>query len=273
MLRIDSQPVTQAMMDSFPIGQPSHSQTVGSNALKKTELKREEQIAEQYFKSKGFSTIIYEPDGNVPPDFLLDNEVAVEVRRLNQHWEVNGISEPLENLEFDLISRFMGLLKSYESVTFDKSAFVNIEFSRPISSTKDIIKIIKTKLDEQLKDIHQQRTYQISRNVKIEVFPATSKLKSPFNLAFQMDNDGGGFVVGNIYDSLKIIVEEKQRKIMKYRTKYNQWWLALVDFIGYGIDKNDLEQLSESLDFHYDFAKIIFIPPLKPERAVELIKK
>ena len=179
----------------------------------------------------------------------------------------------MENLEFDLIPRFIGLLKSYESVTFDKSAFVNIEFSRPISSTKAIIKIIKTKLDEHLKDIHQQRTYQIGGNVKIEVFPATNRLKGPFNLAFQMDNDGGGLVVGNIYDSLKIIIEEKQRKIMKYRTRYNHWWLALVDFIGYGLDKNDLEQLSESLDFQYDFEKIIFISPLTPERAVELIKK
>lgn len=235
-------------------------------------MKREEQIADQYFKLKGFSSIIYEPDGNVPPDFLLDNEVAVEVRRLNQHWDINGSREPLENLEFDLIPRFIGLLKSYESVPFDKSAFVNIEFSRPISSTKDTIKIIKTKLDEHLKDIHQQKTYQISRNVKIEVSPAPTKLKSPFNLAFQMDIDGGGFVVGNIYDSLKIIVEEKQKKIMKYRAKYNHWWLALIDFIGYGIDKNDLKQLSESLDFQYDFERIIFIPPLTPERAIELIK-
>lgn len=31
MLRRDSQPVTKAMMYSFPNSQPSHSQTVGSN--------------------------------------------------------------------------------------------------------------------------------------------------------------------------------------------------------------------------------------------------
>lgn len=39
----------------------------------------------RYLKARGFTDVRYEPDGNVPPDFLADGRVAVEVRRLNQN--------------------------------------------------------------------------------------------------------------------------------------------------------------------------------------------
>lgn len=34
---------------------------------------------------RGYSDIVYEPDGNIAPDFLLNKRVAVEARRLNQN--------------------------------------------------------------------------------------------------------------------------------------------------------------------------------------------
>ena len=36
-----------------------------------------------YLAHRGFTDVVYEPDGNVPPDFLVDGRIAVEVRRLN----------------------------------------------------------------------------------------------------------------------------------------------------------------------------------------------
>ena len=235
-------------------------------------MKKEEHIAEQYFKSKGFEHITYEPDGNIPPDFLLDNQIAVEVRRLNQHLKLKGESAPLEDLEFDLIPRFIRLLKSYENHVFERSSFVNIEFSRPIPSSKEVVKKIKSTLDEHLNKITETRSYQITKNVKIEVFPASNRLSSPFNLGIQSDNDSGGFVVGNIYESLKLIVAEKHRKIEPYRNRYNRWWLALVDYIGFGIDQNDVSQLKETLDFSYAFERIIFISPIAPSEGVEIVR-
>jgi len=40
-----------------------------------------ERIVYEYLSSQGFSDVAYEPDGNVPPDFLLNGRIAVEVRR------------------------------------------------------------------------------------------------------------------------------------------------------------------------------------------------
>ena len=43
----------------------------------------DEKIVYKYLQSLGYTDIIYEPDGNIPPDFLIDDTIAVEVRRLN----------------------------------------------------------------------------------------------------------------------------------------------------------------------------------------------
>ena len=44
-------------------------------------MDRSEQVAMKHLLFCGFSTVVYEPDGNVPPDFLVDGSIAVEVRR------------------------------------------------------------------------------------------------------------------------------------------------------------------------------------------------
>jgi hypothetical protein len=48
-------------------------------------MKRDEKKAREYLESLGFKQIIYEPDGNIPPDFLVESSIAIEVRCLNQH--------------------------------------------------------------------------------------------------------------------------------------------------------------------------------------------
>ena len=45
-------------------------------------MNKDEQIAESYLESLELGAVIYEPDGKVPPDFLVDRRIAVEVRRL-----------------------------------------------------------------------------------------------------------------------------------------------------------------------------------------------
>jgi hypothetical protein len=47
-------------------------------------LNDDERIAGEYLHRLGMGTVAYEPDGQVPPDFLIDGRIAVEVRRLNQ---------------------------------------------------------------------------------------------------------------------------------------------------------------------------------------------
>jgi len=42
-------------------------------------MKQEEKWVEEYLTHRGFRDIVYEPDGNVPPDFLVNGKIANEV--------------------------------------------------------------------------------------------------------------------------------------------------------------------------------------------------
>lgn len=48
--------------------------------------------------AQGFNRLVYEPGGNVPPDFLVDGRIAVEARRLNQHDKRANKPQGLEKL-------------------------------------------------------------------------------------------------------------------------------------------------------------------------------
>lgn len=45
-----------------------------------------ENIVSDHLSYRGFANVQYEPDGNIPSDFLLDGNTAIEVRRLNQNY-------------------------------------------------------------------------------------------------------------------------------------------------------------------------------------------
>ena len=65
-----------------------------------------------YLSHQGFKEVVYEPDGNVPPDFLLDGRIAVEVRRLNQNEQTVSGPHGLEEVAKPLWTRMNRLVES-----------------------------------------------------------------------------------------------------------------------------------------------------------------
>jgi hypothetical protein len=57
-----------------------------------------EKLAHEHLSSLGFRDIVYEPDGNVSPDFLVNGRIAIEVRRLNQSEETAAGPRGLEDI-------------------------------------------------------------------------------------------------------------------------------------------------------------------------------
>ena len=84
--------------------------------LETTRIKKSEQWAYEYLVDRGFADLIYEPDGNVPPDFLIDGYIAVEARRLNQNEESTGGYRGLEEVWQPLDK----LVQKVVASTFDK---------------------------------------------------------------------------------------------------------------------------------------------------------
>jgi hypothetical protein len=72
-----------------------------------------EKVAMNHLRFRGHHDVLYEPDGNVPPDFLVDRRIAVEVRRLGQTDSGFEPRKALEESSIPLSIRFGRLLASY----------------------------------------------------------------------------------------------------------------------------------------------------------------
>ena len=75
-----------------------------------------EKLVEEFLIDRGFSNVIYEPDGKVPPDFLVNGRIAVEVRRLNQNEEMDEGYRGLEEVAIPLKVALRKIASSAKSV-------------------------------------------------------------------------------------------------------------------------------------------------------------
>jgi hypothetical protein len=206
-------------------------------------LKTEELIAKNYLLSKGFNDIIYEPDGNIPPDFLVESNIAIEVRRLNQFITINKKDLSIEDQKYRLMPRITKLLNKY-TLSGGHSAYVSVEYSRPIGNYKLIEVKLTEVFDKHLDSLDQAKEYIIDNHLKIRIRPAKRLFgDKTYVYGSISDHDSGGCVVGEIIKSLKKIVPEKERKIERVYSKYNEWWLLLVDTTNLGFSIEDSDQL------------------------------
>ena len=81
--------------------------------------------------------------------------------------------------------------------------------------------------------------FGVCDELKIDFFPASNPHPTFFVLGACSDADTGGFVVGEMAKNIGICVSEKTAKIAPYRDKYPEWWLLLVDLIGFGLGEYD----------------------------------
>ncbi|WP_444926408.1 hypothetical protein ACJJI4_21435 [Microbulbifer sp. TRSA002] len=180
-------------------------------------MKIEEKIVYRYFKSQGFLHIDYEPDGNIPPDFLLNNTIAVEVRRLNQHYDNGKSIKPLEDIEYKLVPQLNTLLKTFKGAEHKSSAFISISYSRPVGNIKDKIKEIERVLISHLRIIDQTKVYKISDQVRIRISPTPTIFDSPYNLGSINDMDQGGFVLSEIKKTFSIYTKKNRKKSLRIK--------------------------------------------------------
>lgn len=230
-----------------------------------------EQVANNYLTSKGFKEVLYEPDGNIPPDFLVDKQIAVEVRRLNQHGESKGKARGLEEVAIPLWQRIESLLDSLGPPTSGESWFVSFQYRRPVEKWNTLSKKIKAYLSEFQGLSNRSRTsFEVAERFEVEVFKASKAHSTFFLLGGCLDQDSGGWVLPEIERNLRICLEEKTRKIEKYRDKYPEWWLILVDYIGYALNEFDRELFRDQVRVDHDWDKVILIDPKNHERAFEI---
>lgn len=233
---------------------------------------KSEQVVFDHLSSQGFKGIVYEPDGNIPPDFLVDGRFAIEVRRLNQHEETEAGYRGLEEVAIPLDARLARLCHSLGTAREGRSWYVFHEFERPLRPWRELQRAIRTQLEEFLQSPTMKRSrIQIDDRFHLELELAGKTYATALVPGGSSDYDSGGHVVAEMERNLRICVEEKSRKVKPYIAKYPEWWLALVDHISYGdLDDSELLEVQESVRNREPWNRILLINPLSPASALEI---
>lgn len=226
----------------------------------------------EHLSHRGFTNIIYEPDGNIPPDFLINGTVAIEVRRLNQnHFSTSG-TKGLEEVAIPLWKKVKALLASLGPPTKGESWFVYFRYSRPVEPWRVLEPILRSALQTFMASSSQgRRVIATAQGFELEVFCKTSSPHSNmFVMAGCSDEESGGWILSEMETNIRHCASEKTRKIAKVQAKYPQWWLALVDHIGYGLDDFDREQFRNEVSIQHSWDKILIIDPRDHTRWFEI---
>ena len=230
-----------------------------------------ETIAHQHLISRGFTDVVFEPDGNIPPDFLVDGHIAVEVRRLNQNWTGPAGHEGLEQVIFPLRSLFERVLPSLGPPDANESWFVIYTFRRPLPPWKQVEAAIRGALvGLSGAAVAQAGKLQVLPTLRLELIRASKVHATKFLLGGFMDRNSGGFVVAEMDRNIKICVREKAGKVAPVRPKYPLWWLLLVDRVAHGLSTQDHEHLRAILGEQAEWDKLIIVNPEDPSQAFEV---
>lgn len=233
-----------------------------------------ERLVERYLNDLCRGSVVFEPDGNIPPDFSLAGSIGIEVRRLNQnHERADGSTEGLEELAIPLWQRLKKLLPSIGPSIDGESWFVGTDFRRPIGPWKPLRAKIHRELAAFMSEPNRKRcAISVADNFELDLFRASKDHGSFFLLGASSDEDSGGWVMGEVEKNLRLCIAEKEMKIAPYRSRYKEWWLVLPDHIDYSMEPEDRETLRTEVipDLRHSFDKVVLIDPRNHLRAFEI---
>ena len=226
----------------------------------------------EYLQSQNLGTVVYEPDGNVPPDFLVNSRIAVEVRRLNENVETAAGHQGLEEISKPLNVLVKKTLAAMGPPVDGTSWFVFYTYSRPLPPWRELDKLLRHALG-QVRDQSnlESREIHVASKMRLRLTPASTVHPYLFILGGSADHDSGGFVVAELAYNLRLCIDEKSSKVLKMKDRYPERWLALEDRIAYGaLDELDQEQLRQLIQPDGEWDKIILVNPLNPSTGFEL---
>ena len=225
-------------------------------------MNREEQIALEYLKAQYGENVIRVPKHEDPPDILVNSITAVEVRRLNQHFFKSGESEGLENLSISFERSVEEVLKSFDNLYEGKSYWVFVDYQRPLKSDfRRIKKDMKLALQNFLYSQVSDFPHEISVNPEITFTLYKSDVGNGklFPVAGSGDSDAGGWVIGVYADNIRHCVNEKSSKISKRLENYHNWWLYLVDCMGFGLNQQESLEVVLKVGGTGNFDKVVVL--------------
>ncbi|WP_139309712.1 hypothetical protein [Teredinibacter haidensis] len=220
----------------------------------------DEKLAKEYFVLQGYGSLVFEPDGNCPPDFSISSRVGIEVRRLNKNHTKNGKRVGLEQESTPIVDCINSSLKSFGKVKGLSCYLGIISLKRPFPTIKKVKLAVKENVESFLKNpTSSVYTFDIGGSLIVKLAEASDDHEFTFEVGAITDFDLGGWVVPGVLENIRLCIAEKTEKIQPYLNNYSEWWLLLVDHIGYG--RNGVE-ISNSTIRPKEWNKIIVIDPV-----------
>lgn len=234
-------------------------------------MNREERIAGTYLKSLGVGEVVFEPNGNIPPDFSLAGRIAIEVRRLNQHSFRNGEIRGLEETSIPLFGLLPSALSEFDSLYEGHSYWVSIRFRRPIGKSSFVKKAITKALSAFLKEpLQLPCDLRVTENIYFHLFSSQAVEGKVFRFASGTDRESGGFVLSEFTKNFKHCVEEKAQKVKNYRDRYSLWWLVLVDHIAHGFEEAAKDEVKSMIGPITPWDKVVVLDSISGNRMLEI---
>jgi hypothetical protein len=191
----------------------------------------DEEIAEKYLRTCGAT--VFEPDGNIPPDFSVNGNIGVEVRRLNQNYRDGDQVSGLEQNSIPLIKNIKSELSKSPIVNPDEKFWLKIRYAQNKSKSKEIRCSIADAVSNFEASGHKcQSSYQVTDTLELVFMAKAGNTNQKYSLGLFVDENSGGWVVDMYITEINHCVQEKEHKVKPYEKAYSQWWLCLVDHIG-----------------------------------------
>ena len=231
----------------------------------------DESIAHDMLSAIGYTNIQHEPDGNNPPDFLVDNRIAVEVRRLNENFFNSSKPEGLEQLHLAIDRFFTKEINRGERNNENANWVIEVFYQRPLHLNRSKKRDVKNWLSDFKWGRTKERKKTFESNdghLSVQLIPVQSSSRKFFIPGVFVDYDSGGWVSEVLKENLEFCINEKEEKIYRVKDRYETWFLILIDYIGF-LYAPPIDEIKESLDeflSKYDlsaseFSQIILVDP------------
>jgi hypothetical protein len=225
-------------------------------------------LARTYLESLALGPVVFEPDGQAAPDFVV-GDIAVEVRRLNQHHQTQDGHVGLEGLEAGLLRFVETLLPTFGAAPEGQGWWVSYDFRRPLDG-----KAAKQALRQALAAFQAAPSpggveLRLTRNLDLQITPASIPVEDFYMMGCYSDRDAGGFVAAEIIRNLNLCIAEKAGKIACHLERYPKWWLVLPDYIGPDLNAHERGVIGEHVDLKI-FSRVVLIHPRHPTKALVL---
>ena len=252
--------------------------------------KDDEGLARKWLESQGY-TDITRPCSD-PPDYVVNSEYAVEVRRLNQRIEIRGQFEGEEQSRIAFRGTIEKVLEEFGPPSEGQVWTVDCEydFSKPLPGKRitkreigkalqplsrpcgdDIIEQLRSEYLDYDKHAHELKYLNYPHlclpcGICLELAAVDPLESTEFNFLLQNVSGREGIGVAHeLINSIQHYVTEKSLKVRKTNriNDYEDWWLVLIDHICHApisiLRESELKTLRESIQDRGCWSRIVII--------------